>query len=102
MYSFNDYQGYGYHGDFFNGWEDGLIDVRRPIFRVNLIFNFLSQQFLEHCRTQEDGWDTQCGARAEKHPGSCAWEFSPEYDEEEFTGAQDTLPPWDGPGVRAM
>ena len=30
VYSFNDYQGYGYHGDFFNGWEDGLIDVRKP------------------------------------------------------------------------
>ena len=29
VYSFNDYQGYGYHGDFFNGWEDGLIDVRK-------------------------------------------------------------------------
>jgi len=85
VYSFNDYQGYGYHGDFFNGWEDGLID-----------------QFLEHCRTQEDGWDTQCGARAEKHPGPCSWELGAEYDEQEFTGAQDTLPPWDGPWVKAM
>ena len=26
-YSFNDTTGYGFHGDFFNGWQDGLIDV---------------------------------------------------------------------------
>ena len=26
-YSFNDTTGYGFHGDFFNGWQEGLIDV---------------------------------------------------------------------------
>ena len=66
------------------------------------MINFLFQQFLEHCRTQEDGWDTQCGARAEKHPGPCAWEFGAEYDEQEFTGAHDNIPPWDGPAYIAM
>ena len=96
VYSFNDYEGYGFHGDFFNGWEDGLMDVRIPIFSTILI-SFLVQQFLEYCRTHEDGWDTECGAKAIKQTGTCAWESAADYDEEEFTGAYDTLPPMDVP-----
>ena len=42
-YSFNDTTGYGFHGDFFNGWQDGLIDVSagngKMTFTINVKVN---------------------------------------------------------------
>ena len=26
VYSFDDYVGYGFHGDFFNGWKPGVVE----------------------------------------------------------------------------
>jgi len=83
VYSFNDTQGYGFHGDFFNGWEDGVVD-----------------RFIEYCRTNSDGFATQCGAIAEKHPVDCPWEDDFHHDQEQFRGILDELPPWDGPWIR--
>ena len=42
-YSFNDTTGYGFHGDFFNGWQEGLID-----------------EILEGCRTTVVNGVYQC------------------------------------------
>ena len=33
VYSFNDTVGYGFHGDFFNGWEEGVIEVSSELSR---------------------------------------------------------------------
>ena len=34
VYSFNDTVGYGFHGDFFNGWEEGVIEVSGAVGRL--------------------------------------------------------------------
>ena len=45
VYSFNDTKGYGFHGDFFNGWEDGVVDVSfilTDFYGLKWICNFFS------------------------------------------------------------
>ena len=79
VYSFGDYSGYGFHGDFVMGWEDGVID-----------------QLIDYCTYNEDGMDTQCNAEeiAGKHGGpnnSCLWEGVE--DSSPFLGELDELPP---------
>jgi len=75
-YSFNDTTGYGFHGDFLNGWQDGLMD-----------------DLIEYCRTHEDGMATQCNIA--KNRVDCPWEGAE--DPDQYKGVLDQLPPWDGP-----
>jgi len=77
-YSFNDTTGYGFHGDFFNGWQDGLID-----------------EILEGCRTHVDNGIYQCSVNKERE--DCVWEGGDGEDPDQYRGVLDTLPPWDGP-----
>lgn len=79
MYSFGDYSGYGFHGDFLNGWEDGVID--------NLV---------DYCINNKDGMAKQCNIWdiAGKDGGlnySCKWEG--EEDSSPYLGELDKLPP---------
>ena len=78
FYSFGDYSGYGFHGDFVMGWEDGVID-----------------ELIDYC-TYNDGMSSQCNAEiiAGKHGGpnpSCEWEGTD--DESQYLGELDELPP---------
>jgi len=79
VYSFGDYSGFGFHGDFVMGWEDGVLD-----------------QLIDYCTYNEDGMDTQCNAKeiAGKHGGpntSCQWEGTD--DASPYIGELDELPP---------
>ena len=50
VYSFDDYVGYGFHGDFFNGWKPGVVEAlldqctyQTPVIYMYLIENGLSK-----------------------------------------------------------
>ena len=89
VYSFNDTVGYGFHGDFFNGWEEGVIEVSSELSRhAQLVVVTIYQGFIEYCRTHEDGFSTQCGAMQEKHPETCEWEYSEGYDQVQYSTVQ--------------
>jgi len=79
VYSFGDYSGYGFHGDFLNGWEDGVID-----------------SLVDYCINNKDGMAKQCNIWdiAGKDGGlnySCKWEG--EEDSSPYLGELDKLPP---------
>ena len=79
VYSFGDYTGYGFHGDFLNGWEDGVID-----------------KLVDYCFKNENGMAKQCNIReiAEKHGGpnsSCKWKGKE--DSSPYLGELNDLPP---------
>ena len=77
VYSFNDKSGFGFHGDFINGWEDGVV-----------------QQAIDYCATSDDGYKTQCQIVKSGYSG-CQWQGTD--DENAFTGVLDELPPYDVP-----
>ena len=75
VYSFNDKTGYGFHGDFFHGWKEGVIEG-----------------LLDYCINHEDGMATQCGIGKGGVP-HCPWEGST--DDGQYKGILDSLPPWE-------
>ena len=74
VYSYNDWEGYGFHGDFLNGWKDGAID-----------------QLLYFCTFNEDLNVSNCGLD-KSSPYECDWEGN--LDDNQFKGPFDELPPW--------
>jgi len=77
VYSYNDWTGYGFHGDFLMGWNNGVIE-----------------SMIEYCRTHEDGMATQCG-NDKSGPTNCPWEGS--VDDSKYKGVLDSLPECSGP-----
>merc|ERR1739845_121892 len=82
VYSFKDYSGFGFHGDFVMGWKEGTLE-----------------QLIDYC-TYHDGLSAgdhvQCNAAAiaGKHGGpnfSCSWEGHD--DLTPYVGLLDDLPP---------
>lgn len=71
VYSFNDWDGYGFHGDFFNGWKEGVVDT--------LIAQCAAGTSKSNC-----GLDKSSSY-------SCDWEGTE--DDSVFTGVTDDLPP---------
>ena len=59
-YSFNDTTGYGFHGDFFNGWQDGLIDVSTVTMVLILTLTMLKYN-VPSFPEKEVGPDTELG-----------------------------------------
>lgn len=79
VYSFNDTTGYGFHGDFLMGWDDGNI-----------------QSKIDYCIANEDGAATQCG-NEKAGPYPCPWDpENPDIhvDPDQYRGVLDELPPW--------
>jgi len=81
VYSFGDYSGYGFHADFVNGWQEGIID-----------------QLVDFCTYNDAGLpeNYQCNVEgiADKRggpDGSCDWEGTD--DENQYLGELDNLPP---------
>jgi len=74
VYSFNDWTGYGFHGDFFHGWNEGVIE-----------------DMLDYCINHEDGMATQCG-NDKGGVSQCSWEGPDNGDQ--YKGILDQLPPW--------
>jgi len=74
VYSFNDYTGYGFHGDFLQGWKDGVMD-----------------RLLDTCINKLDGFERQCGIDKSGTMGGCQWEG--DVDDEQYKGVLDQLPP---------
>jgi len=72
VYSFYDWTGYGFHGDFLMGWNDGVIE-----------------SMINYCMTHEDGFKYQCN-NSKHHPQSCPWEGS--VDESQYKEPLDILP----------
>merc|ERR1712154_363282 len=58
IYSYNDWTGYGFHGDFLMGWNEGVIE-----------------SMIDYCMTHEDGMATQCN-NDKSGPPHCPWEGS--------------------------
>ena len=77
VYSYNDWTGYGFHGDFLMGWNDGVIE-----------------SMIDYCMTHEDGMATQCN-NEKAGPAHCPWEGS--VDEGKYKGVLDNLPECSGP-----
>ena len=77
MYSYNDKTGYGFHGDFLMGWNDGVIE-----------------SMIDYCMNNEDGMATQCN-NDKAAPDHCPWEGS--VDEGQYKGVLDDLPECSGP-----
>jgi len=75
VYSFNDYTGYGFHGDFLHGWKEGVMDG-----------------LLNYCINNDDGFSKQCGIDKHGSMGGCAWEGTE--DDQQYKGVLDQLPPW--------
>jgi len=83
VYSMRDYTGYGFHGDFLMGWEDGIMD-----------------QLIDYCTYTEDQ-EYFCNAEniAGRYGGpdySCHWDGQGNGD---YTGVLNGLPPC-GSGCR--
>jgi len=72
VYSFNDREGYGFHGDFLMGWNNNEIE-----------------SMIDYCINHEDGMATQCGIE-KAGPSNCPWEGS--LDEGTYKGVYDKLP----------
>ena len=54
VYSFNDWSGYGFHGDFMHGWKEGVIEG-----------------FLNYCAYNDGSGPTQCGIVKDKSSQKC-------------------------------
>ena len=76
VYSYNDYEGHGFHGDFVNGWDEGKIE-----------------SLLDYCTRDYDG-SHKCGlfdGKVNPGPnGACQWEGSD--DPEYYRGVWDNIP----------
>ena len=64
VYSFNDWSGYGFHGDFLNGWKEGVIEG-----------------FLDYCTYNDGSGPTQCGIVKDQSSPKCIWEGSDDVDQ---------------------
>ncbi len=74
VYSYNDWKGYGFHGDFLNGWNEGVME-----------------QLIEVCTFLDDPSVRNCGLD-KSSSYNCAWEGW--LQEDQFKGEFDELPPW--------
>ena len=77
VYSYNDWTGYGLHGEFLMGWNEGVIE-----------------SMIDYCMTHEDGMATQCN-NDKSGPSHCPWEGS--VDDGKYKGVLDALPECSGP-----
>jgi len=75
VYSFDDREGFGFHGDFLMGWEENRIE-----------------EMLDYCINNPDGMATQCGNEKDG-PFHCDWEGT--VDSEQYRGVLDKLPDYD-------
>ena len=64
VYSFNDWSGYGFHGDFLHGWKEGVIEG-----------------FLDYCAYNDGSGPTQCGIVKDESSPKCIWEGSDDVDQ---------------------
>ena len=79
VYSFNDKSGFGFHGDFVNGWEEGVV-----------------QEAIDYCATHYDGAETHCQiVKVFDNSNTCHWQGTD--DENVYKGVLNELPPYNGP-----
>ena len=76
VYSFNDWIGYGFHGDFFNGWRPGVVEA-----------------LIEQCTTHDEVLPGENCGLDKSDPYECDWEGAE--DDGVYTGVLDELPPWE-------
>ena len=76
VYSFDDWVGYGFHGDFFNGWKEGVVEA-----------------LIEQCTYHEEVLPGENCGLDKSDPYECDWEGSE--DDSIYTGVLDELPPWE-------
>lgn len=75
VYSFGDTTGYGFHGDFLNGWKKGVM-----------------QSLLDYCVNNDDGRATMCGIdKGTWEWDQCTWE-GPYGQDDQYKGILDEIP----------
>ena len=73
VYSFGDWEGFGFHGDFLHGWKDNVI-----------------QNAIDYCTDNDDGLENQCKIFKSSRD-DCPWEGTE--DDSKYKGVLDNLPP---------